>query len=70
MRRRDDEPVAPPAPVALDGVRFERGGSYLVAATEGSVNGCGFSGPRTERPARADEQAFAGDARRRRGPVP
>ena len=39
--------------VALDGVEFLEGERYLVTATDGIVNGCGFSGPATpelERP--------------------
>ena len=33
--------------VALDGVEFTDGDRFLVAATNGTVNGCGFSGPAT-----------------------
>lgn len=33
--------------VALDGVEFTAGGRYLVTATDGTVNGCGYSGPAT-----------------------
>ena len=33
--------------VALDGVDFTDGDRFLVAATNGTVNGCGFSGPAT-----------------------
>ena len=31
----------------IDGFAFEEGGDYLVSASEGSVNFCGFSGPAT-----------------------
>lgn len=46
------------ANVALDGVDFEAGGSYLVTATDGVVNVCGFSGPATPELEAAFEQAF------------
>jgi hypothetical protein len=46
--------------VALDGVEFEQGKSYLVAATEGTVNGCGFSGPASAELEQSYEQAFGG----------
>ena len=45
--------------VALDGaVAFEQGGHYLVTATDGVVNGCGFSGPATAELESAFEEAF------------
>jgi hypothetical protein len=44
--------------VALDGVEFEPGKRYLVAAAGGNVNGCGFSGPATPELTRSYEQAF------------
>ena len=44
--------------VALDGVEFTQGKQYLVAATNGSVNGCGFSGPADPQLTAAYEQAF------------
>lgn len=41
---------------ALDGVAFSAGERYLVTAADGTVNGCGFSGPATaERQAAYDE---------------
>ena len=46
--------------VALDGVEFVEGERYLVTATDGVVNGCGFSGPATPELEQAFEQAFAG----------
>lgn len=36
-----------PNSAALDGVDFTTGQRYLVSATGGVVNGCGFSGPAT-----------------------
>jgi hypothetical protein len=45
---------------ALDGVDFRIGERYLVTATGGTVNGCGFSGPADADLERAFEQAFAG----------
>jgi hypothetical protein len=47
-----------PETVALDGVDFETGGTYLVTATDGMVNTCGFSGPATPELEAAFEQAF------------
>ena len=46
--------------VALDGVEFVEGERYLVTATDGVVNGCGFSGPATPELEQAFEQAFGG----------
>jgi hypothetical protein len=46
--------------VALDGVEFREGERYLVTATDGTVNGCGFSGPAEPQLEQAFEQAFAG----------
>jgi hypothetical protein len=45
---------------ALDGVDFRQGLRYLVTATDGTVNGCGFSGPAEPRLEQAFEQAFDG----------
>ena len=45
--------------VALDGVTFEQGKRFLLTATEGTVNGCGFSGAYSEELAAFYEQAFA-----------
>lgn len=44
--------------VALDGVEFTQGKQYLVTATNGTVNGCGFSGPADPQLKAAYEQAF------------
>ena len=46
--------------VALDGVAFEEGKSYLVTAAEGNVNGCGYSGADTPELRASFEQAFGG----------
>ena len=46
--------------VALDGVSFEKGNRYLVAATDGTVNGCGFSGPATPELQKSYDEAFGG----------
>ena len=46
--------------VALDGVEFVEGERYLVTATDGVINGCGFSGPATPELEQAFEEAFAG----------
>jgi len=45
---------------ALDGVDFREGERYLITATDGVVNGCGFSGPATPDLEQSFEQAFAG----------
>ena len=42
------------------GVDFEQGERYLVTAANGTVNGCGYSGPATPELQQAFEQAFAG----------
>jgi hypothetical protein len=46
--------------VALDGVEFVEGQRYLLTATDGVVNGCGFSGPESPELADAFAQAFGG----------
>ena len=46
--------------VALDGVEFIDGQQYLVTATDGAVNGCGMSGPRSPELERAFAEAFGG----------
>lgn len=43
---------------SLDAVKFTTGKSYLVAATNGTVNGCGFSGLSTPQLLAAYDQAF------------
>jgi hypothetical protein len=43
---------------ALDGVDFRQGERYLITATDGTVNGCGFSGPADPQLEQAFEQAF------------
>ena len=55
--------LAVPGPgtsAALDGVQFTRGGQYLIAATDGTVNGCGFSGPADRQLRAAYAEAFGG----------
>jgi hypothetical protein len=46
--------------ISLDGVHFVDGKRYLLTATNGTVNGCGFSGPVTPELERAYSQAFRG----------
>ena len=46
--------------IALDGVQFVDGKRYLLTATNGTVNGCGFSGPVTPELDQAYAQAFGG----------
>ena len=46
--------------VALDGVEFVAGDDYLVTATDGVVNVCGFSGPATPELEASFEEAFGG----------
>lgn len=43
---------------ALDGVDFVQGKRYLLTATDGTVNGCGFSGPATPELERSYAEAF------------
>jgi hypothetical protein len=45
---------------ALDGVDFTEGKPYLVAAANGTVNGCGFSGPASAELESAYAEAFPG----------
>jgi hypothetical protein len=44
---------------ALDGVDFVERERYLVTAANGTVNGCGYSGPATPEFERAFDEAFA-----------
>ena len=44
--------------VSLDGFKFEAGDRYLVTATDGTVNFCGYSGPWNQERADAFDQAF------------
>ena len=48
----------PASSASLDGVELRRGERYLVTASEGSVNGCGYSGPATPELERAFDEAF------------
>ena len=43
---------------ALDGVAFEPGQRYLVTAADGTVNGCGYSGPATPELEASFDEAF------------
>ena len=45
---------------ALDGVDFVLGERYLLTATDGNINGCGFSGPATPDLESAFSTAFGG----------
>ena len=51
--------ASPGGSVALDGVDFTAGEPYLIAATNGTVNGCGFSGPATPELEQAYSAAFS-----------
>ncbi|MBK5307577.1 MAG: hypothetical protein JJD92_12880 [Frankiaceae bacterium] len=44
--------------VALDGVEFTAGQKYLITATDGTVNTCGFSGPATPELTKSFDEAF------------
>lgn len=44
--------------VSLDGFAFEQGDRYLVTATDGTVNFCGYSGPWNQERADAFDEAF------------
>ena len=58
----DSERVEITAPLGMEaligGIPFEVGGSYLVTATNGVVNYCGFTGVATDEFRAAFEQAF------------
>lgn len=45
---------------SLDGVDFAEGEQYLLTATDGTVNGCGYSGPATPQLEKAFAEAFSG----------
>ena len=42
----------------IDGIAFEVGGQYLITATDGAVNYCGYSAASTPEMRAAFEQAF------------
>ena len=46
------------ATVSLDGFKFVRGDRYLITATEGTVNFCGYSGRWSQNLADAFQEAF------------
>jgi hypothetical protein len=46
--------------VALDGVDLRPGERYLLTATDGTVNGCGYSGPADPQLESAFAEAFGG----------
>jgi hypothetical protein len=46
--------------VALDGVDFQQGKRYFVTAAQGTVNGCGYSGPASAELEQAFAEAFPG----------
>jgi hypothetical protein len=50
----------PQSSVALDGVSFEQGKRYLLTATNGTVNVCGFSGLATPDLQKYYDDAFPG----------
>jgi hypothetical protein len=47
-----------PGTASLDGLEFVQGDRYLITATNGTVNLCGFSGPWSQRLAGAFAEAF------------
>lgn len=46
--------------VNIDGVAFEQGERYLISASDGTVNFCGFSGPWSPELEAGFQQAFGG----------
>jgi hypothetical protein len=61
QQRADVVTLSVPGPtlsISLDGVEFAEGESYLVTANDGTVNGCGFSGPATPELEAAYAEAF------------
>lgn len=63
-RGGDAEQVRLSAPagqnVSIDSIEFQTGQEYLVTATDGMVNYCGFTGPRTPELEAAFAEAFGG----------
>ena len=61
-RGGDAEQVQITAPLGMEaligGIPFEVGGSYLVSATDGVVNYCGYTGVATDELRAAFDQAF------------
>jgi len=51
--------TAPGENVALDGIELVEGTRYLVTATDGTVNTCGFTGEATPDLVKAFDEAFA-----------
>lgn len=60
----DSQQVQVTAPAGLEaligGIAFSVGEQYLITATDGTVNYCGYSGPATPEFRSAFQQAFAG----------
>ncbi len=52
--------VLDPSQVSDGGISFVDGQRYLVTAAQGTVNGCGFTGPATPEFEAAFDQAFGG----------
>jgi hypothetical protein len=50
--------LSPDAQALLGGTDFRTGESYLVSATDGTVNACGFSGPATAELQQVYDEAF------------
>ena len=50
--------ISPEAAALWYGVDFRQGGSYLVTATDGNVNSCGYTSPLTPEMEAAFERAF------------
>lgn len=48
------------SPALIPGVEFEQGKAFLITATEGTVNGCGFSGPESPELKKVYDEAFPG----------
>jgi hypothetical protein len=48
------------SPALIPGVDFVQGEQFLVTAAEGTVNGCGFSGPATAEMKKSFDEAFGG----------
>lgn len=48
------------SPVSIGTVTFEQGSRYLLTATDGTVNGCGYSGLATPELKRSFDDAFGG----------
>lgn len=53
-------PPGTTSPALIPGVDFVQGKPFLISATDGTVNGCGFSGPESAELKKIYDEAFGG----------